>query len=70
MPTGEIEVVIEDILDVAAPKRRFEVRSTVLVSVIIFTGPKNVYLNVFLLKCIRSDYHIKGRRPLRKQTRI
>lgn len=42
MPTGEIEVVIKDILDVAAPKRRFEVSPTVLVSVIIFTGPENV----------------------------
>lgn len=31
MPTGEIEVVIEDILDVAAPKRRFEVSPRVLV---------------------------------------
>lgn len=53
MPTGEIEVVIEDILDVAAPKRRFEVSPRVLVSAMLFTGPKNVCLNLM------SDYHIR-----------
>lgn len=65
MPTGEIEVVIEDILDVAAPKRRFEVSPRVLVCAMLFTVPKNVCLNFFPFK-IRWVTTISGRRPLRK----